>query len=359
MMKIYLDKTVLEASLERIEYIFDHFENIVVSVSSGKDSTVIYHLALDEAIKRNRKIKVMFLDQEAEYENTVLLMRKQMNHSNVIPMWFQVPIYMTNATSYKEDQLYAWGEGEEWIRDKEPNSIHSIEGDYPKRFYKFFPWVEKNNPDTAFIIGLRAEESLNRYRAVTKNPGYDNIRWSTKTECPTTFRFYPIYDWGAGDVWKYIDDNNIEYNKIYDLMFANNHNIYNTMRVSNLIHEKSFRCLTDLQKLEPNTYNKLCKRLEGVHVASRYANEDTIYSANERPKDFKTWKEYRDYLLLTSTSKHKDRFIKRFEEQGDDEVVCKQQCKQILVNDWENVFTVDTKKKKKRKATLDKWRAIL
>ena len=30
-----------------------------------------------------------------------------------------------------------------------------------------------------------------------------------------------------------------------------------TMRVSNLVHEKAFRCLTDLQELEPETYNKL------------------------------------------------------------------------------------------------------
>lgn len=358
-MKLYYNESVYDAALKRIKYIFDEFENIIVSVSSGKDSVTIYNLALNEAIRRDRKISVMFLDQEAEYENTIILMRKLMNHPNVIPMWYQVPIYMTNTSSYEYDQLYAWGQGEEWMRDKESNSIHSIEKDYPKRFYKFFPFIEKENNNTAFIVGLRAEESLNRYRAVTKNPGYEDIKWSTKTGNNTSFRFYPIYDWGHGDVWKFIDDNNIEYNKIYDLMFSNNHDIYGKMRVSNLIHEKSFKCLTDLQKLEPQTYDKLIKRIEGVHVAARYAKEKMIYSAEVRPIEFKTWKIYRDYLLNTSNTKHKDRFIKRFNEQGEAEFICKQQCKQILLNDWENDFPVDKKKQEKSSATLEKWKNIL
>jgi hypothetical protein len=35
-------------------------------------------------------------------------------------------------------------------------------------------------------------------------------------------------------------------------------------RVSNLV--QGFRCLTDLQELEPETYNQL-ERLKGVHTA--------------------------------------------------------------------------------------------
>ena len=55
--KIYnCDKNVLTAAKERISYIFDNFDNIVVSISGGKDSTVLAHLALTEAHKRGRKI---------------------------------------------------------------------------------------------------------------------------------------------------------------------------------------------------------------------------------------------------------------------------------------------------------------
>ena len=39
-------KSVLEAARERMAFVFDSFEQIIVSVSGGKDSTVMAHLAL-------------------------------------------------------------------------------------------------------------------------------------------------------------------------------------------------------------------------------------------------------------------------------------------------------------------------
>jgi predicted phosphoadenosine phosphosulfate sulfurtransferase len=63
----YGNKTVYEMALERIEYIFDEFENVSVNFSGGKDSTVTLNLALTVAEKKGRlPLKVMFIDQEAE-----------------------------------------------------------------------------------------------------------------------------------------------------------------------------------------------------------------------------------------------------------------------------------------------------
>ena len=135
MKKVYQNQTTLDAARERIAYLFDNFDTINVSVSSGKDSTVLFYLALQEAIRRDRKIICFFLDQEAEYQATVEQIRLMMNHPNVIPAWYQVPLYMTNATSETDYFLYAWGKGEQWMRDKEPDSIHQIEGaNTPQRF---------------------------------------------------------------------------------------------------------------------------------------------------------------------------------------------------------------------------------
>ena len=360
-MRKYLDKSVYDAAKERIAFIFDEFENVIVSTSSGKDSTCVYNLCLEEAVRRNRKLGVFFLDQEAEYEHTVILMRKMMNHPNVIPYWFQVPVYMTNATSYIDDLLFAWGEGEEWIRPKEDIAIKAINEDYPKRFYGFFNYLEKKMNNTAFVLGLRADESLNRYRAVTRNAGYKGKNWSTKTKNKTTFRFNPIYDWGVGDVWKYISDNNIEYNRVYDLMYMNNHGIYNTMRVSNLVHEKSFKCLSDLQKLEPQTYAKLIDRIGGIDVAARYAEREYLYNVDELPKSFKNWKEYRDYLLKTApiSDDKKERMIKRFNKHPQEEEIFKQHCKQVLINDWENNIPININKPNKKKEIIEKWWDVL
>ena len=50
--KVYQDKTVLQASKERISLVFDSFEKIYISFSGGKDSSVMSHLVLQEAKKR-------------------------------------------------------------------------------------------------------------------------------------------------------------------------------------------------------------------------------------------------------------------------------------------------------------------
>lgn len=357
-MKIYKDVDVLTETRKRISLLFDNFENINVSISSGKDSTVLYHLALQEAIKRKRKIIAFFQDQEAEYENSIILMRKMMNHPNVIPHWYQVPIYLTNSTSYNDYFLYAWGENENWIREKEDIAIKEINEDYPKRFYKFFKWYENKNPKNAYLVGLRADESITRYRAVTKFIGWNGLKWSTIDG--DINKFYPIYDWTIYDVWKFIYDYNIEYNKIYDLMYLNNYSLYCKMRVSNLIHEKSYKCLEDLPKYEPETYSKLCKRISGISTAHRYSSEKLIFSNKKLPIHYKTWKEFRDFLLNNIPNEdHKIKFIKRFDNQDKNENTYKAQVGQLLINDYENSKPIDTKKKEKNERIKSKWLEIL
>lgn len=357
-MKTYLNKSVLEAAQERVSMLFDSFEKVNVSISSGKDSCVLYHLCLTEAVKQNRKITAFFLDQEAEYENSIKIVRHMMNHPNVIPAWYQVPMYMTNATSYSEYFLYAWGPGEKWIREKDPLAIHDIDETYPERFSKFFSWYENKTPGAAYLVGLRADESLTRYRAVTKHPGWNGIKWGT-TEGNVN-RFYPIYDWTVYDVWKYIYDYDIKYNKIYDFMFMAGYSIYKKMRISNLIHEKSFKCLVDLPKYEPETYNRLCERIGGVATACRYACEKLVFDNKTLPKHYKSWEEFRDFLLRNLPDPaHRDKFLSRFSKQKKTEKTYKAQVGQLLINDYENSRPFDTKREEKIRKVKEKWMKLL
>jgi len=357
-LKVYTNKTVLDAARERISMLFDNFEHINVSISSGKDSCVLYHLCLQEAVERGRKLTAFFLDQEAEYENTILVVRGMMQHENVIPMWFQVPIYMTNATSWQEYFLYAWGPGEQWMREKDPIAVQSIDGDYPKRFYDFFKWYETKNTDAAYLVGLRADESLTRYRAVTKHPGWNGIRWGSMDGNIKTF--YPIYDWTVYDVWKFIHDYDIQYNKIYDLMFLDGQSIYKGMRISNLIHEKSYKCLVDLPRYEPETYDKLCRRISGIATANRYASEKLVFNNETLPSHYKSWKEFRDFLLENIPEQaHREKFIRRFAKQKPSEKTFQAQVGQLLINDYENSRPFDTKREERIRRVKEKWAELL
>jgi predicted phosphoadenosine phosphosulfate sulfurtransferase len=350
-MRVYKQQNVLDAGRERMAWIFDNYDRVVVSISSGKDSTILAHMASREAERRGREVEFFFLDQEAEYQATVAQVRAMMRWSAVKPLWYQVPIRMTNATSYTDCFLHAWEPGAEWIRPKEPDSIHEAP-DAPDRFYPFFRWLEQQHQGAAALIGLRAEE-VRRYRAVTENPAIPGINWSSRGNGVT--KFYPIYDWAFEDIWLYTYREKVEYNKVYDWLWIKGKKI-DEFRVSNLIHENSFECLTLLQEMEPDTYNALVRRIGGVAVAARYAKESTLYQTHKKPKAFKTWHAYRDFLLTTIPEEISRVFQSRFAKQLDTEAVHRQQVRQIVTNDYENSRPV---KPKKDSDPLAKWREIL
>ncbi|MEC5157034.1 phosphoadenosine phosphosulfate reductase domain-containing protein [Chryseobacterium sp. MP_3.2] len=331
---------VLAAVIKRIEILFDNYDNVSLSFSGGKDSTALFHLVNAEAKKRGRKFILYFQDQEAEYQGTIDFVEWAMLQPNVIPQWYQVPIFMTNAASHEQLFLWAWGEGEEWVREKHPLAIHSIENKYPKRFNKFNLWVGQNlrklEGTCVSIIGLRAEESPDR-RFVMFGEDSD-LFWLRRKNEP--HKAYPIIDWRYTDIWKYLIENNLPYNKVYDKMYMLGGNL-KFFRVSNLVHEKAFRCLADLQELEPETYDKLEKRLKGVHTAAMYGKENLIYSIKKLPENFKTWKAYKDFLLSSIHPDLKRMFEYQWSRFGDTEDVAanKYMVKRILLCDWEGNIT--------------------
>lgn len=338
---------VFDAAVNRIRMIFREFEEIVVSVSGGKDSTCMFYLVAAEAERLNRRFKVFYLDQEAEYQSTIDVIDGMMRHPLADPQWYQVPIRMTNATSFNDVFLNAWEPGKKWIREKSNIAIGSIPGRYPDRFYDFFPWYEETSEKpTAHLVGLRIFESMNRQRTMLKANGYKKFKWSTACKKPGSFRFYPIFDWQPRDIWKCIADNDLPYNRAYDRMVARSGVNLRTMRVSNLIHEQAFRSLSQLQEFEPETFDKLCERIGGVHFAATYAEDKFLLKA-ELPEAFGTWRQYRDYLLATTPTQARERFLARFEKQEQDEQTAKYQVKQLLLNDWEGSLPRTTAKASK------------
>lgn len=368
--KEYTDKTVLEASRERISYIFDEFENIIVSISGGKDSTVLCHLALQEAKKRGRKIGIFFLDEEVVYRNTVEQVEYLMSlyPENTNRFWLQIPFNLTNSTSFADGQVKCWEQAKKklWLHPRKKENILTKTWSHETKiadknkgfgFYDVLYNFELSFENTAFLVGLRADESLNRYRTMVKNKGYKDIYWSTK-RAGTNYTFYPIYDWGFHDIWKYIGEQNLRYHKFYDFAYMKGKHI-NEIRVSSLTHEKSFKSIQDLPEFEFDTYEKLLKRIKGISFAQETAKDKKMFKVQTLPKNYKSWQEYRNFLLATYPDKNKLQiFKKRFAKHLNNEFVARQQCKQLILNDYENNFpiknTADPRIEK-----INYWRSIL
>ena len=368
--QIYINKDVMTAAKERVKYVFDTFENVCVSISGGKDSTVLAHLVLTEAHERNRKVGIFFLDEEVVYDSTIKQIKYIMNlyPGNTIKLWYQIPFNLTNATSLQDTQFMPWepGKAKTWMRHKEPDSIQHKPWPAEKEtvrdknkgfgFYDVIENFENSRSDTAFCVGLRATESPNRWRAVAKNPAH-GMFYATGLKNGNV-SVYPLYDWNFHDIWKYIYDNNLHYSQIYDYMYKKGMGLQE-IRVSSLIHEKSFKALVELPEFEPKTYDRLLKRAKGIQTGHLYGKSNEILRARKLPKGFKTWKEYRDFLMKTYPDQDKKHiFEKRFKNHLDNNYVARQQCRQLLLNDYENNLPVDNKPDP-REETIKKWRELL
>lgn len=341
-MKMYLKDNVYEAGKKRISRLYDEFDNIIVSISGGKDSTAVLELTLEVAREKNRlPVKVCFIDQEDEWSYTIDYIRYIKSRPEFELYWFQVPVLETSSANHKDQYMCSWDpeRKDKWMRQLEPDSI---QGDVPEihKYDDEFKGILDVGPAKyvfnfekyANIGGVRADESLARFAATTAYCCYKDITWGKKGKYG--YSFYPLYDWKKEDVWTYIGKNHLKYNKIYDLMF--NYGVSaNQMRVSSLHHETAYRSMFMLQELDRDTYDSMCDRLDGVSTFSQLQEQVT---PEELPEMFGSWKEYRDYLLVHLIRPDlQSIFTKRWVGQ-DGDAWYREHVVEVLVND-----TVGTK----------------
>lgn len=184
-------------------------------------------------------LKVFFLDQEAEFTQTIELVRRVMARPDVEPIWIQIPIKIENSATFGSVYQTCWEDGKQWIRDKEPGSkkVNDYGVDVWNGIFSAISEKDFAGKTMCYMAGVRAEESPNRLMSLTSSLKYKDITWGKRlSKKEVHYTFYPVYDWSYTDVWKAIQDNHWDYNEIYDLQYKFGVPVHE-MRVSNLHHE--------------------------------------------------------------------------------------------------------------------------
>lgn len=331
-MKVFLEKNVFEAALDRLRYLFDREENIYVASSGGKDSTVVMELTAIVAKEKGRlPLKVAFLDQESEYQSTIDYFKKIQNRPDIQLYWFQVPFRLGSNLSRDYKWLYAWHPEQEklWLRPHQDGAITDL-GDlqegYDMRFYHLGDvigeYIFGKNARYFQLCGIRADESLARRNIMFKPSSrriYNDLSWVgwiRKGQHPA-YKAYPIYDFSFQDIWKAINDNHWAYNSAYDKQFQIGKPI-NKMRVSSFIHENGIAGLETLQAIEPKTFDKLVNRIGGLSAYKHLHESGAQYSVGKLPPMFSDWHEYRNYIFDEyCDDEEKAIFMKTFKKDWD------------------------------------------
>jgi len=325
MPKFYLDKNVLEASKERVSFAFDNFEKIYVSFSAGKDSTVMLHLVIDEAKRRNQKVGVLIVDLEGQYKLTIDHIHETIKeYSDYIDLhWVCLPLHLRNAVSVYEPFWLCWDEErkEDWIRQPPEEAItdHDYFPFFRKgmEFEEFVPefgeWYAEGKT-TACFVGIRTDESLNRYRTIASNSKitFKNKQYTTQVT-DNVFNYYPIYDWTTKDIWIYHAKNpNKRYNELYELMHKAGLSIHQ-QRICQPYGDDQRRGLWLFHLIEPETWAKVVSRVNGANSGALYINESgsiTGYNKISKPEGH-TWESFSKLFLNSIPDVTKEHYLNK------------------------------------------------
>jgi len=325
MPKIRLDYDVCEAARIRTNFALDEFEKVYLSFSAGKDSTVMLHIAIDEVKKRNRKIGVLIVDLEGQYKLTIDHAKAMFKEYEewIDLYWVCLPIHLRNAVSVYEPFWKCWDKEvkDDWIRELPENAIH--EEDYfpffrdGMEFEEFVPefgeWYSEGK-STACLVGIRADESLNRYRTIASRTKirYKNKGYTTKVT-DNVFNVYPVYDWRTEDIWVYHAKNpDKRYNQLYELMYKAGLGIHQ-QRICQPYGDDQRRGLWLFHLIEPETWAKVVARVNGANSGALYVNESgsiTGYNRITKP-DNHTWESFSMLFLDSIPEQTKEHYLNK------------------------------------------------
>lgn len=122
-------------------------------------------------------------------------------------------------------------------------------------------WYGAGRP-AACLVGIRTDESLNRYRAMTCGKETWKGRIYSTRNGPNSWNFYPLYDWGVEDLWVYNGKFGKDYNRLYDLFYKAGVPL-SKMRVDEPFGNEAKAGLSLFRVIEPESWARVVNRVSG------------------------------------------------------------------------------------------------
>lgn len=330
MTREYTNDNVYEAAQKRLQFIFEEFDNIIVSFSGGKDSGLLLNMTLDFQKKYypDKKIGVFHQDFEAQYNFTTEYVERTFERikDEVEPYWVCLPMATRTAVSSYEMYWYPWDDTKEdiWVRSMpehpyvinlQNNPITTYkyrmhQEDLSKQFSRWYR-LSHGKQKTVCLLGMRADESVQRYSGIfRKKYGYKETCWISR-QFKDVWAASPLYDWSKSDVWHANYLFGYDYNELYNLYYKAGLTL-DQMRVASPFGDYAKDSLNMYRALDPEMWAKIVGRVRGVNFGAIYGKTKMLAYKKMVLPEGHTWESYTKFLLDTLPPHMRDNYVKKF-----------------------------------------------
>lgn len=262
--RMFLDMTCLEAARARIRHVYDTFDTVCVQFSGGKDSTAVLYLAKEVHDERGLgPVKVIFRDEEMVSPSVLAYVTEVRSYPWVDMEWYCLPVGQEVWVLGQREYLLLWSG---WRRDNNRLARQAPPWAITAESFGLSPYepvpesidyytMQGKKGRTAFLTGVRANESMVRFRSVVNklHENYIVKPFKMPKSIPLMFA-KPIYDWLEMDVLKFIaEEHGANWCEYYDLATL----VGGVKRVGIPLHSVSIRRLRDYIAAEPEWYGPL------------------------------------------------------------------------------------------------------
>jgi predicted phosphoadenosine phosphosulfate sulfurtransferase len=266
----YLEISVLEAAYQRVEHIEETFDNLVYMFSGGKDSQAMLHLA--KAVHEDHNlgpVRAIFRDEEFIPQSAIdnVLWYHKQPWLDLRWVCFRqrkdVGIFHDNRT------VFAWDTEREWFR--QPPSFAEMPGELFDSWLESDRWLVKGlKGKIGFVMGVRAEESLARYRSVVNKLNENYINATAHKDIKLV---KPLYDWTENDVLKYLSECGVQPARWYNSALIAGA----ALRLAVPFSPHAAAQIARLDQMDPELYAKGLGLVPEIAVVARYDGEYDRY----------------------------------------------------------------------------------
>ena len=275
--RMFLDTSCVDAARERMRHVYDTFDTVCVQFSGGKDSTAVLYLAKEIHEERGLgPVKVIFRDEEMVSPAVVRFVEEVRNYDWVDMEWYCMPQGQEIWVLGRREYALLWSgyraEQNRLVREIPPWAIRAEH--FGLSPYEPIPQsidyytMQGKKGRVAFITGVRANESMIRYRSCVQklHENYIVVPFRMKKSIPLRFAKV-IYDWTTDDVIKFVtEEHGATLCEYYDLAAITGSNT----RVGIPLHAVAIRRIGDVVATEPEFYDRLYECFPQIDAQRRW-----------------------------------------------------------------------------------------